>query len=53
VRERFAVDMTLRAIFESPTVAGMAARVEALMIEKLEEMDDVEAERILAANEVL
>ncbi len=50
VRERFAVDMTLRAIFESPTVAGMAARVEALMIEKLEEMGDAEVERILAAD---
>jgi acyl carrier protein len=37
VREAFGVELPLRAIFESPTVAGLAPRVERLVLARVEE----------------
>jgi acyl transferase domain-containing protein len=47
LREAFPVEVPLSAIFEAPTVEGLAARVEALLIEKLESMSGDEAAGLL------
>ena len=48
VRETFQVDLPLRAIFETPTVAGLAALVDEAILLELDEMSDEEAESALA-----
>jgi phthiocerol/phenolphthiocerol synthesis type-I polyketide synthase E len=47
VRQTFRVDLPLRAIFEAPTVAGMAALVDEAILLELGEMSDEEAESAL------
>jgi amino acid adenylation domain-containing protein len=47
VRETFAVEMPLRAIFEAPTVADLASEIERLLIAKFEGMSEKDAERLL------
>jgi surfactin family lipopeptide synthetase C len=39
VREVFAVELPLRALFETPTVAGLAPQVESLMLARVEEQE--------------
>jgi amino acid adenylation domain-containing protein len=48
IGERFDVDMSLRALFDNPTVAEMATEVERLLVADLEEMSDDDAARLLA-----
>ena len=48
IGERFDVDMSLRALFDNPTVAEMATEVERLLVAELEAMSDDDAARLLA-----
>jgi amino acid adenylation domain-containing protein len=47
VRDAFGVDLSLRSLFDSPTVAKLSAEVERLLLAKLEAMSEEEARRIL------
>jgi amino acid adenylation domain-containing protein len=48
VRERFGVDLTLRDIFEAPTVAGLSAEIERRILARLDSMSEEQAARLLA-----
>ena len=50
VRELFDVELVLRNVFESPTVAKLAGRVEALLTKKLDAMSDEEVDEALRSN---
>jgi len=43
LREVFSVQLALRTIFETPTVAGLSAEIERLLLEKLQAMSEDEA----------
>lgn len=47
VRDAFGIDLSLRMLFDSPTVAGLSAEVEALLIAKVEAMSEEEAQRLI------
>jgi len=49
LRDTFGIDVSLRTIFEAPTVAGLAAQVETALIARLEALSEEEAQRILEA----
>jgi amino acid adenylation domain-containing protein len=49
VRDAFDVDISLRMLFESPTVAQLSAEIERLLLEKLDSMSEEEAQRRLDA----
>jgi acyl carrier protein len=48
VADTFGVDLQLHAVFDAPTVAGLASEIERLMLAKLEAMSEDEAQRLLA-----
>jgi amino acid adenylation domain-containing protein len=48
VRDAFGVELTLRALFDAPTVSKLSAQVERLLLARLEAMSEAEAERLLA-----
>jgi acyl carrier protein len=49
VRDGFGVELTLRSLFDAPTISQLSAQVEALLLAKLEAMSEVEAQRLLEA----
>jgi amino acid adenylation domain-containing protein len=47
VRDAFDVELTLRTLFDAPTISRLATQIEALLVAKLETMSEEEAERLL------
>jgi amino acid adenylation domain-containing protein len=47
LHDTFGVDLSLRSIFDFPTVAGLAAQVEGLLVAQLEAMSEEDAQRAL------
>jgi hypothetical protein len=44
----FGVDVSLRAVFEGPSVAELAAEVERLVLDQVEGISEVEAEELVS-----
>jgi amino acid adenylation domain-containing protein len=51
LRNTFGVDVTLRQLFESPTVERLAALVESMLVEAVNSMSDEEADALLTEYE--
>jgi amino acid adenylation domain-containing protein len=47
VYQRFAVELSLRSLFDHPTIAGISTEIERLLFAKVETMTDEEAQRLL------
>ena len=49
VRQTFGVGLTLRHVFEAPTVAGISAQIERMIVSELETMSEERARSLLAS----
>ncbi|MNO47223.1 Linear gramicidin synthase subunit D [compost metagenome] len=49
VREEFGVQLSVKTLFDSPTVARLSNEIERLLIEEIEDMDEEEARLLLEA----
>ena len=50
IHERFRVELSLRSLFDHPTIAGISGQIERLLYSKLQKMTDEEAQRILESS---
>jgi amino acid adenylation domain-containing protein len=48
LHDTFEIDLSLRSLFESPTLAGLSAEVERLIMAKVDALSEAEVERMLA-----
>ena len=53
VRKMFQVDLSLRAVFESPTIAGLAVEIEEALIEQIEGLPEEEAQQLSNSEELM
>src|ERR1051326_925515 len=53
MRDAFGVNLSLRSIFDAPTVADLAAQIETTLVAQLEAMSEEEAENALSQNDRL
>jgi len=51
ISDTFGVELSLFSVFNDPTVRGMSAEIEKLLIEKLSAMSEEEAQRLLASSQ--
>jgi len=47
VRQAFDVEIPLRCVFDNPTIAALAAIIDEMLVEKMEQISDEEAEQFL------
>ncbi len=47
VRDRFEIEMPVRTLFEAPTIAEMALRVEEILVAEIDALDDDEARNLI------
>jgi len=50
IYERFRVELSLRSLFDHPTIGGISRQIERLLDSKLQSMTDEEAQRILESS---
>jgi hypothetical protein len=50
IRETFGVELSLRSLFEAPTVRDMSAEIERLIRARIDAMSEEEAQRLLASS---
>ena len=50
IYERFRVNLSLRSLFDHPTIGGISCQIERLLDSKLQKMTDKEAQRILESS---
>ena len=51
LRKYFQIDLSLRPLFEAPTVAELALFIEGILIDKLEELPEKEAEALVSVSQ--
>jgi acyl carrier protein len=52
VRHEFQIELSLRSLFEAPTVEKLSARIEDLLVAMVEAMSEEEAQRLLNAGSI-
>ena len=48
IRNAFGLDLTLRTLFDAPTIAALSKEIERLIIERVEMMSEAEAQALVA-----